>query len=297
MRYVYGDLFWLLNFALNYLLLYLTGLLSGQETIRLRLILASSLGATYSLSLIYPVLGYLMSLSLIAVFSLIMLAVAFPPTSIRGLLRQAAWFYGLAFVAAGASMALGWHLSGSGRLNAAGSLLGGIVAVSATAVGMALRMKSVSTGVLVVPVSISLEGQVLHLKALVDTGNRLRDPFTGWPVMVAEAGALTGFLPDGVLEVARDPLSVGSLDEEGLGPSGWQKRLRLIPYSSMGQTDGLLFAIKPDWLSVGRGEEKQITDKVAVALSPSPLTEDGSYRALLPGDLWSTPKDQRRDHH
>ena len=292
MRYVYGDLFWLLNFGLNYLLLYLTGILSESRAHWFRLLLASGLGATYSLALLYPSGSFLLSASLIGLFSLIMLAVAFRPGSVAVLLRQAAWFYGLAFIAAGASMALGWQMAGPGGGFSSPALIGGAVAMSVLATTVAVRLRRGQPARGVVLLKIGVNGQVCRLEALVDTGNRLKDPFTGWPVVVAETDALAGLLPGHLLEAARDPLNTGPLDEES--GSEWKRRLRLIPYSSLGKSDGVLFAVRPDWLSIGEGMDKQEIRQVAVALSPSPLTEDGSYRALLPGDLWPS-QDQGRD--
>lgn len=292
MRYVYGDLFWLLNLGLNYLLLYLTGILSEFRAHWSRLLLASGLGATYSLALLYPSGSFLLSASLIGLFSLIMLAVAFRPGSVAVLLRQAAWFYGLAFIAAGASMALGWQMAGPGGAFSSPALIGGAVAVSVLATTVAVRLRRGQSARGVVLLKIGVNGQICRLEALVDTGNRLKDPFTGWPVVVAETDALAGLLPGHLLEAARDPLNTGPLDEES--GSEWKRRLRLIPYSSLGKSDGVLFAVRPDWLSIGEGMDKQEIRQVAVALSPSPLTEDGSYRALLPGDLWPS-QDQGRD--
>lgn len=92
-----------------------------------------------------------------------------------------------------------------------------------------------------VPVEISRGNQHLHLTALRDTGNTLRDPLTGQPVLVIgaqAAQALTG--------LSREQLQnpVESMDQI--------PGLRLVPYKAVGKESGLMLALKFPNVRIGK---------------------------------------------
>ena len=127
-----------------------------------------------------------------------------------------------------------------------------------------------------VPAVLTLDGRRVALTALVDTGNTLTDPATGRPVMVAEGETLSPLFPPGTgpgPEDLRDP--AGGLARLGEGPL--RGRLRLLPYRAVGVDRGLLLAVRVDRARVG-GEE---LGPLLVAMSPTPVSDGGSYRALI----------------
>lgn len=288
MRYVYGDVFWLLNFVLNYILLYLAALMSGSRTTPGRLAAGAALGASYALLLLYPTGRSLLWAPAVALFSLVMLVVALRPSTVLGLVRQAGWLYGLAFVCGGASMAMGlghWY-PGSTVVLPGYILVAGLAAAGGAAAGLRSWTQTRRREADVVTADLSFHDQVVSLTALVDTGNHLRDPFTGWPVVVAEWGVLAHVLPEELGRVVDDPLTAASfLDADSFRGSRWAGRVRVIPFSSLGRTDGLLWAVRPDWVCVHERGQHRFTDRVVVALSPRPLAPDAAYRALLPREV------------
>ena len=94
--------------------------------------------------------------------------------------------------------------------------------------------------------------------ALIDTGNRLREPLSGNPVMIVEAALVADMLS---LPVRR-----------------W------VPYDAIGGC-GTLPCFRPDAAWVLRGHRRLCAPEVWVAVSPVPLP--GSYRALAPCEFAS----------
>jgi hypothetical protein len=93
--------------------------------------------------------------------------------------------------------------------------------------------------------------------ALMDSGNSLKDPYTGRPVCV--------------------------LDEETAKKLGisTEKAVRLIPYHSIGRAHGLLRAVTVSELYLRKdGQEKKIAD-VTVAVGPGRLSRSGGYQMIL----------------
>ena len=118
-----------------------------------------------------------------------------------------------------------------------------------------------------VEVQLFHRGNAVRLTALCDTGNGLRDPLTGEPVLVvdAEAGwALLGIGP----EEFRDPAALVAAHPE--------LRLRLLPYGTVGNS-GLLAAIRCDRVELDGRPSGTLT-----AFSPQKFG-NGEYQALTGG--------------
>ena len=89
--------------------------------------------------------------------------------------------------------------------------------------------------------------------ALVDTGNRLREPVSGLPVLIAEAGLLKGLQPG----------------------SGF----RTLRYGAVGG-GGCMPCFKPSAVWIRRGPVRRRAPDIWVAVAPQPLP--GLFRALAP---------------
>ena len=116
------------------------------------------------------------------------------------------------------------------------------------------------------PVELTYRGSTLHLTALRDTGNTLRDPITGNAVLIVDAMAsekLTGL----EREMLRDPVSAM---EKLPG-------LRLIPYKTVGNS-GFLLALLITEAKIGNQQGSAI-----VAFSPQNF--GSKYQALTGGSL------------
>ena len=114
----------------------------------------------------------------------------------------------------------------------------------------------------ILEVELRFLGRSARFRALVDTGNSLRDPLTDEAVMVVAPAALRGVF--GELEAV---FSLGEPTEilsAAAGLDALRGRLRLIPFSAV-NTRGLLVAFRPDAIRIG-GEERR---DLLVALSPS----------------------------
>lgn len=119
----------------------------------------------------------------------------------------------------------------------------------------------------IVDVTLCYAGREVRLRALVDTGNGLRDPVTGEAVLIADglcAWELAGLCHDQL----EDPVMAMS--------SSADLPLRLIPYRAVGK-EGLLLALRCDSVTVNGQEAERI-----VAFSPEGFNP-GEFRALTGG--------------
>ena len=123
----------------------------------------------------------------------------------------------------------------------------------------------------IVKVAICFEGKVKEIKALRDTGNNLRDPLTGRPVMVIGAD-LANVLFGLTKQQLEHPIqSIQSNILPGL---------RLLPYSSIDNKNGMLLALKINHVKIGNRQGSCL-----VALAPQNIIGSGNYQALIGEDI------------
>lgn len=252
---VYLDILLILNFFVDFLLLLGTNRLAGFPPGIPRAAAGAALGAVYGAACLMPGFSFLGNTLWRTVSLLLMGGVAFRFR--RNAVRRCALFYLL-------SMALGGVALGFGK-GSVWTLLGCAAAVAALCIfGFRGHL-----GKQFVPVELCYGGQKITLTALQDTGNSLRDPLTGQPVLVigpTAAQKLTGLSSSQL----RDPANALTA----------LPGLRLVPYRAVGRESGMLLALKMENVKIGTFRGSRV-----VAFAPEGLGENGEYQALTGGKL------------
>lgn len=254
---MYLDLYMLLNFAVDYLLLQATARLAGVRPRRGRLLTGAVLGAAYSGGCFLPGFAFLAALHWRAVFLALLGILAFGWR--KSTWRQTGVFLVLSLALGGMAELLG--TAGPGRL----LLCAGLLWLSCT-----LLLGSAAASRCLVPLDITRDGKTLHLTALQDTGNTLRDPVTGEQVLIigeADCQKLTGL----TRQQLEKPLD--TLEQAPLGG------LRLIPYRDVGRQSGLLLGMRMQNILLGGRRRPSI-----VAFAPSSVGGT-DYQALAGGTV------------
>lgn len=144
---------------------------------------------------------------------------------------------------------------------------------------------------LYVPVTVRLGGRTVNLTALVDTGNNLKDPIGGAPVLVLGAEVASRLLADEAPSLAR---AIATSDlaaievESGRAPdkSVLLSRLRLVPFSSLGRDKGLLVGLRVDDVTIPTSDHDSVTlPGVVVGFHHRRFSPEGTYQALIHPDL------------
>lgn len=271
MTVVYIDSVFLLNALMDAIVLLATAHLGGIPVKRKRCFTAAVLGGCYSAAVFLPGGSSLATLPGKLMAGVLLTLVAFAGE--RRILRLTLLFFAVSCGMAGCVMALGMVAGGVPMENGvfytnvdAGVLL----IVSSAAYGVLTAVFRASAGTrlkgLLVPVTLVWEERRVRLTALCDTGNALRDPATGRPVLVAEGVRLRELFPAELrplltMDALRSPADLlGRLGERRM-------RFRLIPYHAVGVAGGMLMTVRTDWGEVG-GKRY---DRLVVALSPTDL--------------------------
>lgn len=288
---VYADILFLENLIANFLILKLTATISGFDAKTLRLFLASSLGAIYAvLGVIVPYTAILSGLLTRIIVSALMILVAFKIRTLPSFLRRwgmmllsafllAGCTYGLSSLLDGGAIAYGglMYVSPQGILKAF-LLSTALCIILVRPIGRILSGKAFKEGA-IVPVYIKMGDQSVRFYALVDTGNSLIDPLTGYPVMVVEAESLKTILPKEIYEAAIS--NNINIYIEHSNKNSWIRKFHLIPFKSIGKENGMLTGFRPDNIKIGKeGSLKEIND-VIVGICGVRLSHSAKYSALI----------------
>ena len=251
---VYLDLMIGLNFLVDFLLLLGTNRLCGYPAAPGRAALAAAFGGIYAGACLLQGFHFLGNTLWRTVSLVLMAVIAFG-------FRKSAFRRGVVFVLL--SMALGGVALGLGNRSAASLAAAAGLILLLCVVGFRGTVGSA----VYVPVELCYQDKKIRLTALRDTGNTLRDPITGRPVLVVGADTaqeLTGLSRQ---QLERPVESISALPG-----------LRLIPYRTVGNGSGMLLAMKVPKVKIGSWQGSSL-----VAFAPEGLSMQGEYQALTGG--------------
>ncbi len=275
---VYGDVYLIVNFTMDFLALYLTARASKLPIRPIRLSLAALLGAFYALAALFLPDGNLFSTFTTLAIPFLLLLIAFgTQNGWREMLRTLAIFWAISFLLGGAVTAVcylfaKWAekeilIGGQVETLPADLPYWGILLLAllvGAAVSLLLRLRKKIPQQVMVEIGES-EDSLSTLTALVDSGNLLVEPLSGQGVIVVDRSAATFLPPE--LAFLRDG-----------GTPALTPRLRLIPYSTA-SGEGILYGYLPRLVRVG-GKART----ACVAIAPLPHRE-GGLDAILPSSL------------
>ncbi len=253
---VYLDLVVILNFFVDLLLLVGANRLAGYPPGWGRAALAGVLGGCYAGVCLLPGFHFLGNLLWRIVFLSLMAVTAYGWC--RSSVRRGILFLLL-------SMALG----GVAQILGSGSFGGLTAAALGVCLLCLLGFQGKTVGHSYVPVELQHNGRQIHLTALRDTGNTLRDPITGRSVLVAGAEAAKELCG---LTQAQLRRPVETMVKSGIAG------LRLVPYRAVGQEGGMLLAIQCQHIKIGNESGSGL-----VAFAPEGIGSGHEFQALTGG--------------
>ncbi|MBM7583296.1 stage II sporulation protein GA (sporulation sigma-E factor processing peptidase) [Caldicoprobacter guelmensis] len=291
-EYRYVDVLWLDNFVMNFSILWITLKVSRVKGSFWRLWTSAGIGALYAIIFFIPGFEVLHSFFLKMALSLVMVLVAFKVSSFKDFLRAWAFFYAVTFVFGGVALGLYFFTQESVVTDKGIFVMKDypvsklMVAVLLSGTLMRAMWRFVRLHIpkdqLLYKVKIQLGDKETIVDALLDTGNMLLDPLSKHPVMIVELSKIEDLLPPEV----RMMLAVCQKGEiqsavQVVSQSKWLERVRVIPYVSVGNSNGVLIGLKPDGVMVLKGGEWHAVANVIVGLYSHKLSKDEHYHALV----------------
>lgn len=294
--YIVLEYLLLENFIINFLILYINRILIRDNTKTIRLIIGSAIASLYSLIFFYPALEILANPISKILLSMVIIRISFNYSNLRVFLKELMGFYIISFIFAGATIGI-FYSSGSlnSILNTKVDLLNGfpvkylvigvvISIIMAKAVFQYFHLRSTRENY-IAAVTISYNGQIIQLSALLDTGHSLRDPFTKKGILIIEYEKLREYLPEKTwnLLIANEENNYKEV-EDLLNKLQKEISITIIPFKSIGRS-GMLFAFRPDSVTINYLNKETKREDLLIGIYSGSLSKEMGYSGLLNYEL------------
>jgi stage II sporulation protein GA (sporulation sigma-E factor processing peptidase) len=222
--------------------------------------------------------------------SIAIISIAFNPKKLKELGKELMIFYLTSFTFGGVAFALLYFVKPQNILLKNGTLIGTYPIIIILTGGIAgfimivtafknikgkLSKKDITCDVMLI-----IDLKKVYIKAIIDTGNFLKDPITKAPVIVVEKTALYEALPKELLDNL-EHLITGTdinLDE-------YMAKIRLIPFTSLGKENGILIGLKTDLVKVNYDNKEFYVQNAIMGIYNGHLSKNDKYEALIGLDM------------
>lgn len=206
---IYIDIILMENLIMNFIILYATGLVLKRKIKNIRLILASLLGAVYSLLAYISTFEIYTNMILKIILSILIVYIAFNAQNVKQIGKDLLLFYLISFVFGGAAFALIYIIKPQDILMRNGLflgtyplktvMLGAIIAFIIVITAFKIVKSKFSAKDMYCKIKIKLNEKQIETNAMIDTGNLLKEPITNTPVIVVEHTLLYECIPKEIL--------------------------------------------------------------------------------------------------
>lgn len=292
---VYIDVVFLENLILNVIILYATSLIAKTNLKIIRTLISASIGSIYAIMYYIFQIGLYSNIIFKFVLSVIMIYVAFNPKEFKTLLKVLILFYLTSFVFGGASLSV-IYLVNAQRINIQNGMIIGkytmntiftgiIIAFIVIVIAFKIIKSKISKNDLFCDIRFKINNKEIKTKAMLDTGNLLKEPITNIPVVVVEHKLLYDVIPNEILDNIENILGGDLEDISDEVKSDYISKLKVIPFTSLGKQNGILLGIKADELIVEEMNGEKKIDKVIIGIYNKELNKKRTYSALIGIDV------------
>ena len=288
---IYIDVVIIENLIMNYIILFTTGIVLKIKLKHIRIILASLLGAGYSVIAYMGIIKVYSSIILKIILSILIVYIAFNPQNMKKMCKDVLIFYLVSFVFGGAAVALIYIVRPQDILMKNGLflgtyplktiILGSIIAFFIIISTFTIVKSKISKKDMFCKIEIEINNKKIITKAMIDTGNMLKEPITNIPVIVIEHVLLYTCIPKEILNNLKEIMGGDLENIPYIIQEEYISKLKLIPFSSLGKQNGMLIGIRPEYVKIITEEQEKVERNVIIGLYDKSLTNKGEYQALI----------------
>lgn len=266
---IYADILVAINMIVNYFLLRACTAVTGSDCKTLRIFLSSAAGGLFSMIIFIEDIPPLLNTIIKLLFLCFMVAVAFGIKTFKQFVKNCSAFFIANFVFAGIMLTFSVFIAPEKALYKNGIVYFDIDIVTLTVSAFVCYLiltaltrfsRSRSPAESIYELTVTYRGKAATGKALYDTGNTLRDSFSGRPVIIAEKGFAEKLFGEGE-DVTQ------------------QKNFRLIPYSTI-KNGGALPAFLAEKITLKTPLKTAEAEKIYIAVTDRKIVS-GDFCALL----------------
>ena len=269
---IYIDIVLIENIFMNYIILFATATINKTDIKLIRIFLASLLGGIYAIVAYISDLEFYKTLTLKLLLSIAMVYIALKPNTMRKCLKQLLIFYLTSFTFGGTAFALLYFIKPSeifiqngiyiGSYPLKIAILGGIVGFITIVIAFKIIKGKMTSKNMYCKIEIELNNHKIESNAMIDTGNLLKEPISGKPVIIVENDLLKIALPEEILN-----------NTQKIIEGNTQK----IPIEYLSK----LLGMKAEKITIYSEDEKILAENIIVGLYDKKLNKTGKYTSLI----------------
>lgn len=273
---VYWDMMFLINFAIDYIILYSTAKTLFLKRNIFKILSGALIGGIYGIfafekSFVFNTLTYIF-------VTFFILYVTFSKLDFK----IVSTFYIISFLFGGISSYLnnlyGVIKMSNGFFYIENNLLAVLLGVVLSSFIVVIFLKLIKRNTIklrqIKTVDIFCDGKSVTVSGMLDTGNLLLDPITKYPVILVNFSDIKQIINEDLEKFLEenDNLCV-NINRRIIN------KIRLIPYKNSSSND-ILKGFKPDYIVIKEEKERKITD-VIIAVTYNKLSENNEFNAIL----------------
>ncbi len=258
---VYGDIYFLINFAFDFLIILLLSRVTGKGTTLCRCILSSVIGGIYAVVSLFMPNGNLLYYISAVLFSLLLVLTAFKKESLHSYIKLTMYYIAISFILGGAfsfvytvlfSYSSKPFLSVSPKAFLIAAALSGIITLTSASL---FSHQDISYET---KATLFCEGKKRECNAYLDSGNFLSEPISGKGCAVVSKEVYRAFCP--------------------------KKQVRVIPTN----TEGLLYGYpaRIELSRVVRNKERTVSKDIYIVYIKEKDPISQGYDVILPANIF-----------
>lgn len=298
---IYLDIVFIENLIINYILLLSTAIISSRKINHKQLIIASCIGAIYAIINYFAKVDSLINFFIKIIISICMISISFEKIKFNKILKILMYFYLISFTFGGISFMLLFfvnpesikfennHFVGTYPLKIV--LIGGILGFVIINIISKFIINKISQKSMICEIEIFYKGKCQKIKTMIDTGNLLKEPITQKDVIIVEKSSLEFLLEKEFLDNIKNIVKgkfISSNNKED-----YSYKFNIIPFSSLGNENGILVGFKPDYVKIYEEEEK-IVKNVFIGIYDGKLTKTNLYTSLIGLNILKEGNDEKK---
>jgi stage II sporulation protein GA (sporulation sigma-E factor processing peptidase) len=278
---IYLDIIFIENLLMNYIILFTTGYAAHLKMNNLRIFFSSMIGAIYSAGCYIKSFYFLHNVGIKLLISLLMIWTAYKFINYKHFLKMLVLFYLTSFAIGGISFAIIFNCKDRNRIIGKPtklSFVSGIVGFIVIQISFTYNKKLLKNRELICNIEIGIGKKKIKTKAFIDSGNTLKDPYSGKSVVIVEKVILKEALKE--IDNANKNIEEKKKKENIDLKSFCDMKPRLIPYHSVGSQNKMLVGINVDYIIIENFEGRNYKiENIVIGLYEGKISKN--YSALL----------------
>ena len=290
-EYQYLDILFVDNLVMNFFILWIVHRFSKNRGSVWRLWLAAAAGALYAVLIVLPGFQMLQKIPMKLALSLIMILTAFELNTFKEFFKTYAVFYMITFIFGGVALSLYFINHEFIDIGNGAFIIKDypvkylimtciLVGVLIRSVLEFIRLRLSKNELYIKWKYLSMKTRSLPMLCLIPEIHF--DPISQYPVLVIEFQRIKDILPHEIKTVFEESKENDlEMIMQAMRESPWLARFRMIPFTALGKSNGMLIGFKPDGVNVLiNGNWRRICN-IIVAIYNNRLSKDKQYQALI----------------